>query len=70
VLGGRPWPLQASTPLQSPVWHEPLPLLSNEQPVRAHRRPREVRPDTLRVHVLPGLSCTPPPMGKAAGHTV
>jgi len=61
--------VQASTPPQSPVWHDPLPVLSNEQPVRGHTRPGPVPAGMLRVQYSPGSSFTPPP-GTAAGHMV
>jgi hypothetical protein len=73
VLGGLPDVLQASAPPQSPVWHEPLPLLLNEQPVRAQMRPLDVPAGTSSVHTWPVLSSLPPaptPTGKTAGHRV
>jgi hypothetical protein len=65
---------QESSPEQSPVAQWPLLLLPlttllKEHPVRPHILPL-VPTGTSRVHVWPGLSCTPPPTGVAAGHIV
>nr|GMD78758.1 hypothetical protein KK1_011842 [Ipomoea batatas] len=47
VLGGVPHPVHCSTPPQSPVSHEPLPLESNLQFVRPHMRAIFVPAGTL-----------------------
>jgi hypothetical protein len=60
VFGGLPKALQASAPLQSPVWHDPLPLLLKEQPVRAQMRALEALAGTSNVHTCPDLSSLPP----------
>nr|GMD78759.1 nardilysin-like isoform X2 [Ipomoea batatas] len=70
VLGGLPHPVHCSTPPQSPVWHEPLPLESNLQFVRPHMRAIFVPAGALIVQRWPRSRRRPPPTGVDAAHTV
>nr|GMD80030.1 hypothetical protein KK1_011842 [Ipomoea batatas] len=69
VAGGLPHAVHCSTPPQSPVWHEPLPLASKLQFVRPHIRAIRVPPGTSIVQLWLWSSCLPPPTGVAAAQT-
>nr|GMD82373.1 hypothetical protein KK1_011842 [Ipomoea batatas] len=69
VFGGLPHSVHCNTPPQSPVWHEPLPLLSKLQFVRPHTRPSLELAGMLIVQFWPWSSRWPPPTGVAAAHT-
>ncbi|KAF8655772.1 hypothetical protein HU200_060932 [Digitaria exilis] len=67
------WPLSAHRCWRAPSYRPRLRARVSDgpaAPVRTHILPALVPKGTSRVHVWPGLSCKPPPMGMAAGHIV